>query len=61
MYLNNGGFAYDGFFRYSGVSQYLLGIAEKSSKKTLHNSILTLIQVDRKYLQPSLMDPKEVP
>ena len=24
MHLNNGGFAYDGFFRYSGVSLYLL-------------------------------------
>ena len=24
MHLNNGGFAYDGFFRYSGVSLYFL-------------------------------------
>ena len=25
MHLNNGGFAYDGFFRYSGVSLYWMG------------------------------------
>ena len=33
-HLNNGGFAYDGFFRYSGVSLYMIQIVDKSLAPT---------------------------